>query len=274
MDLDAVITFKRVLKEENITNEDKMLLISAINNDNIDINLSIIDNLKLINKDGISADDLFFYLDDFLGKCDHYLEVPIYLLLLARDDLRDLLISAYKRLSLKEESVLVISEEIFKYLESENNQDCEQIVYFFNNLLAVRKPDNYQIFQNSFSVISYVYKNLASIYNGCNIYNKALITTLISFGYIDLEMMSQTFSDNYSCIGEFIKELLDHELYMYIKTMFNTRTVSSDLAVFIKNTINDYLSDYQDNPRFKHFIISFNDKLDNIIKKKVIINRH
>lgn len=274
MDLDAVITFKRVLNEKNITTADKMLLASAINNANININLSIRDNLKLIDKNGISLEELFLYLKEFIGNDDEYLDVPIYMLFLEKKDLWNLLLAAYKIANLSEESLLIIGKNIFKYLDSQSNSDTEELIQFFNNLLSVKRPNNYKLFQASFSTEPFVYSNLDDIYNGSNKANKLLLVTLISFGYIDLSLLSLAVGNDYSYVESFIKELLDHKLYGYVKIFINAKTVNEDLALIIKEIISNYSLGNEENYRLEQLILILNSKLDNIIEEKKTLNRH
>lgn len=274
MDLDAVITFKRVLKEDTISIADKMLLSSAINNKNIDINLSITENLNLINKDGISLEELFLYLKEFIGDKELYTDVPIYMLFLEKRDLWDLLLNAYKKNDLDEKSVLYIGENIFKYLDVKDSKNIDDLVSFFNSLLSIRKPENYELFQNSFSFEPFIYANIDDIYTGSNSVNKSLLITLISFGYISLDLLNNSIDDSYSYIEIFFKELLNRELYTYIKIFINSRTVSKDLAIIIKDIINEYASCDEKNQRLEHFLNTINSKLDDIIFDKKVINRH
>lgn len=274
MDLDAVITFKRVLREDEITMADKMLLSSAINNRNIDINLSITENLNLINKDGISLEELFLYLKEFIGDKEAYTDVPIYMLFLERSNLWDLLLNAYKRYTLSEESILNIGETVFSYLDYKNNDNYDELVNFLNSLLSVRKPNNYELFQNNFSTQSFVYNNIDDLYNGHNSVNKSLLTTMISFGYVSLDLLNSVVGEGYSYIESFITELLNRELYAYIKIFINSRTVGKELASIIKDTINEYAVCCEENRRFERFVTTINSKLDNIIQEKKIVNRH
>lgn len=274
MDLDAVITFESVLKKDNISTADKMLLSSAINNRNIDINLSIKQNLNLINKDGISITELFLYLKEFVADKSSYVDVPIYMLFLEKRELWDLLVNAYKKFSLKEEAVLDISKAIFKYLENSDILNEEELLTFFNSLLSVRKPEDYKMFQNIFSIEPFIYENIDEIYNGSNGIRKSLFITIISFGYVNLQLLNDMVDDSYSYIEFFIKELLNHDLYAYVKIFINSRTITPDLAVVIKNILDEYKIKGEGNYRLKHLINTINDKLDSIIDDKKFISRH
>lgn len=274
MDLDAVITFKRVLKEKEIKMADKMLLLSAINNRNIDINLSIKENLNLINKDGIAIEELFLYLKEFIGDKEPTDDVPIYMLFLEKSALWDLLISAYKKSNLREEAVLAIGEAIFKYLDNEEIHNNEELLVFLNSILSVRKPADYLLFQRSFSIEPFIYAIIDEIYNDGNSAKKSLLITLITFGYIDFYLLNRTVDDSYSYIESFIKELLDHELYAYVKIFINSRTVNRDLAVVIKDILGEYVSPHGYSHRLELLIDHINNKLDTIIQEEKPKSRH
>ncbi len=273
MEIDSIITFKRVLREQTVNNIDKMMLSSAINNKNIDINLSINENLRLINKEGISLEELFCYLEEFLGNKDDYLNVPLFMLLLERKKLWDLLLNAYKRDNLSEESVLVIGEHIFDYLD-DNSATCnDELITFFNSLLSIKRPVNYEIFQKSFSIRPFIFANIDDIYSDNNSVNKSLLVTLISFGYINLDLLNFAIDDSFSYMELLFRELINHELYGYVRIFVSEKTISQEAAIIIKNVVNEYEVKARDNKRLENFILSINEKLDSIIREEGL-NRH
>lgn len=262
MEIDSIITFKRVLRKQLISKEDKMLLSSAINNNNININLSINENIRIVNKDGISLDELLFYLEELLGSRENYLDVPIYELLLEKSDLRDLLLNAYKKNYLSEESALAIALLAFEYLEK---NDSLELVNFLNHLFSIKGPSDYELFQQQLSVCPFVYGNLDDIYNGTNEANKSMLVSLISFGYINLDILSFTVDNSYTYIENFFRDLINNGLYGYVRVFVNNRTVSKELALIIQDVVNSYQDKASEDKRLDHFIKSMNEKISNIV---------
>lgn len=66
MDFDALVNLKHIVSSDNIADVDLMLLKSAINNGNIDINLSISGNLDAILNSDVSNSVFTNYLGEFV----------------------------------------------------------------------------------------------------------------------------------------------------------------------------------------------------------------
>lgn len=252
MDFDAIVVFKRVLSKTDINENDKLLMSSAINNENIDINLSIRDNLKIAQEDDISLEEFKTYLMEFMDNNDDYLNTPIYLLLLQKKELRKLLLLAHKIQVLDDKSLLDIIESILLYMNIADEKDYPELANFLNDLLSVRRTTNSSLFQSSSIIKAFIISNHDSLSSDLskvvgltsiqNFYDRLIILKLFSYGFANFSF-AEVYDPSIDGLSAIIEPLLKKRSYGHLRLVINTKTINSDDALRVKELIINHLNE-------------------------------
>ncbi len=266
MDFDALVNLKHIVSSDNIADVDLMLLKSAINNGNIDINLSISGNLDAILNSDVSNSVFTNYLGEFVGCSDYVLNTPIYRLFLDRKCFCSLLLVAVEKKVVADSIYADIIISLFKQINSARDENLFELALILKDMFSVKHHVDYSLFNDVSVIVEYICNNNYCL--SCNTEDmpklvvKELIMKIFSYGYVH-------FSDLFNYLNDFmfvrmlVYALFDNNEYAYLLSLINNRMLDRESASALKTIVIEYssTSDVKNN-----LIDSILTKLDNIVQ--------
>lgn len=264
MDFDALVNLKHIITSDNVTNVDLMLLKSAINNNNIDINLSISGNLDVILNSDVSESVFTTYLSEFIGCSDYLLNTPIYQIFLKNKCFYPLLLLAVKKKSLTD----YVYSDVIVNLFREVSCGCdhsEEMILFLKDMVSAKHHVDYSLFSDVSSIVLYICNNINCL--ACDsedisiIVAKELIMKLLTYGYVHFSDLF-AFSNDSMLVRMLVYALFDSYEYAYLLSLINNRMLDLESASSLKIIVDEYALN---NGVKSNLIDSILNKLDNII---------
>lgn len=246
MDFDALVNLKRIIVSGNVTDTDIMLLKSAINNGNVDINVSISKNLDKIFEENIDNSEFMTYLEEFINCADFYLNTPIYKLFLSNISFYPLFITSLNKKVLKNEAFKEIIVFLFNVLNgSLKNNYLELALMIKDIILATGKVFDIG-FDDRDVFLDFICKNIDVFSNDDigleSIVNREIIIKLFSYGYINFSHLYD-YANSESLIKIFVYSIFDLGEYSYLLSLINDKMVQDNICDILINIITDYVSE-------------------------------
>lgn len=266
MDFDALVNLKHIITSDDVTNVDIMLLKSAINNGNIDINLSILGNLDVILNSDVSESVFTTYLSEFIGCNDHLLNTPIYQIFLKNKCFYSLLLLAVKKKSLTDCVYSEIIVSLFKEISSCESDYLEEIVLLLKDMVSAKRHVDYSLFSDVSSIVLYICNNIDCL--SCDsgdifrLVAKELIMKLLTYGYVHFSDLF-AFSNDSMLVRMLVYALFDSNEYVYVLSLINNKMLDQESAKSLKIIIDEYVST---NEVKNNLIRSILNRLDRIIQ--------
>lgn len=267
MDFDALVNLKHIVTSNNVTNVDIMLLKSAINNGNIDINLSISGNLDVILNSGVSDSFFTTYLSEFIDCNAYLLNTPIYQIFLKNRSFYPLFLVAVRRKTINDSVYSDIIVSLFKEISFLRDDDLEDIILILKDMVSIRHHVDYSLFSDVSSIVLYICTNIDCL--SCDnadtfkLVAKELIMKLLTYGYVHFNDLL-AYSSDFMIVRMLVYALFDSNEYAYLLSLINDRMLDKESASSLKIIINEYVSN---NEVKNNLIGSILNKLDKIIQK-------
>lgn len=247
MDFDALVNVKRIIATNSTVKTDLMLLTSAINNHNVDINLSIRANIDIIREFEVDNHEFMTYLSEFAGLNEELLNTPIYALLIKNSAYWQILLSSLKSGLLVDETYTAIVRYLFELISNVKEEELNIYITFLHDILSVKKVKFIRDETINQDIVNFIISNIDSI----EYTNEEVCSTLIIKSII-IKMFIQgivSFSDLFFCgkhefilVQYIIESLLDIGEYYNIYAILNHMSVDIDTAPvlvnILKNSIN------------------------------------
>lgn len=269
MDFDALVNVKRILSSDKISQTDIMLLTSAINNENVNINISIQDNLDIIQKQDINNNEFMIYLNEFIGVNQEFLNTPIYKFFLKRKPLWTLLLIALKMKLLNGEVLSDIIKYFFSLLPNLEQDEYLECLVLINDFLSIKKISNIKKIDNPDSIIEFISHNLdcleaVSYEETYQLICKNIIIKLFSLGFISFSDSESYAIDENEFVISVISPFLNQDEYYYLISIINENTVDIATLSVIRETLLKYISSHTISKEANQVINKILENLDEI----------
>lgn len=270
MDFDALVNLKRIITSDIVTNTDIMLLKSAINNRNIDINISIAKNLDLLSTSDINNQEFMTYLGEFIDCDDAFLNTPIYILFLSRRCFYSLIYVSLSKGFMDEEVYIDIINRLF--IKKTDLESLEEDSVFIKDMISKKGKISLDNKVNKDLLIEYALRNIDSLTSDADeLYsavNKSIILKLFSYGYINFTDIYY-YSGNDSLMKIFIYSLLDMKDYSYFLSLLNEKGLSIEVIPYVESAISEYKENNETNEKMIEIILRRIKILENNVNKEL-----
>lgn len=249
MEIDALLLLKKGLKDFKITESEFLVINSYVNNNNVNINLSIRDNALSIVEENESLEDNAV-IADILNTEESYVDVPIYSLFLQNVRLRTFLISAPSKRVLTEETVLNIVEVTLQGIDAITvESEIDNIIGFLMEFLHKHRLVKESSIQKSQIINGFVKKYESVVITErdrkddnfhSNFYRRMLLYKLFSCNYatFDYNQILNPESEE-NGVETIVRPLLDTRSYGHLRLMINNITLSEENVLILINVIKD-----------------------------------
>lgn len=267
MDFDALVNLKRIITSSEVTDTDIMLLKSAINNGNVDINVSISQNLNSVFKENINDAEFMTYLEEFINCSDYYLNTPIYMFFLSKRCFFPLLSVALNKKVMLETTYNDVIERLFQILSEPVNEEELLLEVFIKDVIMSKGKVSYDSITNKSIIMDFIVKNMDVLGNlGVttmeSVILKDILFKLLSYGYVHFSDFI-IYADNDSLIKMFIYAIFDAGEYSYLLSLINDKMVNRETSVMLINAICEYSKDNEVDQQLSCIIL---EKLEAIKK--------
>lgn len=255
MELDAIFMLIQITKDGIKEHNNLLIMESYIYNKNIDINLSIRENIHLFIQEN---DDMSnSTIDNILSSDEKYYDVKIYNLLLEDIKMRYFLINSLKKKLLTDESILNIIETILTGTQDiEYSVSRDEILRFLVNFLSNIKAVDKRKMRESLIINTFVKNSISLLVNNSNsskpssrssFFDSIVLYKLFSGGYasfyynqvIDPESEEKGIED-------IILPLVRTRSYGHLRLMINKSTIRKEDLGDLKEAIKKGLREFYD----------------------------
>lgn len=254
MEIDAIFMLIKMLKDDDSLRNDFLVMESYICNKNIDINLSLRENIGIIlNEDEDLTNDS--RIADIVNSEEKFLDKPIYSLLLGDAKMRSFILEAENKKLLSEDTVLDIVEMIIMGIEAiEDSVNREQTIRFLMEVISRYRVRVKSKIQSSPIINAFVkkYENITTMERGRGknfqdgFYYRILLYKLFSCGYVTFDynqVLNPESEEN--GLETLVVPLIESRSYGHLTMMINKITVNKNVS-FFKNILKQGLSHLYD----------------------------
>lgn len=247
MDFDALVNVKRIIENDSTVKTDLMLLTSAINNRNVDINLSIRDNIDIIREFEVDNHEFMVYLSEFVGLNQELLNTPIYALLIKNNAYWLVLLNALKNGLLTDETYTAIIRYLFELMSNLKKEDIDIFVSFLHDALSVKKVKFIRDETINQDVVNFIISNIDSIdctseEDSSNITIKSIIIKMFMQGIVSFSDLFFFGKNEYVLVQYIIDSLLEFGEYYHIYAILNEKSVDINSAPVLISILTNSLS--------------------------------
>lgn len=254
MEIDAIFMLIKMLKDDDSLRNDFLVMESYICNKNIDINLSLRENIGIIlNEDEDLTNDS--RIADIVNSEEKFLDKPIYSLLLGDAKMRSFILEAENKKLLSEDTVLDIVEMIIMGIEAiEDSVNREQTIRFLMEVISRYRVRVKSKIQSSPIINAFVkkYENITAKERGRGknfqdgFYYRILLYKLFSYGYVTFDYNQVLNSESEeNGLETLVVPLIESRSYGHLTMMINKITVNKNVS-FLKNIVKQGLSHLYD----------------------------
>lgn len=255
MELDAIL----MLIQMNTTGPDAnslLIMSSYIYNANIDINLSIRENIELILKEDEEMRNNGV-INDILSSEIKYYDVKIYNLLLENTKMRKFLIGALKKNLLNKQSIIDIIETILTGVSSiERNSNRDQILQFLVEFISAKRMLAKDATQESLIINTFVKNTIPLLAD-----DKSTSKDKLHDSFFDRIVLYKLFANGYATfyydqilnpdsnengIEEIVLPLIRSRSYGHLRLMINKVTIKEEDIEELKLVIKRGFKEFYD----------------------------
>ncbi len=274
MEIDAVLMLVQMIRDDIVDDNSFLIMQSYINNKNININLSIRENARLIvlENEELGSNEK---IASIISSEDEYLDVPIYSLLLERKKIRNLLIYSSDKGNLEPKSLVDIIEAVLTGIECiDDDIEKSGIMRFLMDFLSKNRLKSRTDIQNSQIINAFVKKKVHLLFDDkrnnekCDkgFFDRMLLYKLFSCGYVTFDYNQILDSEStVNGLEEALLPLIENRSYGHIRLMINKVTVKAENIALLKETIKkgfrslyEYEPEVDDAKKDKDFITNIN----------------
>lgn len=236
MNLDAIILFYKKIDRLDYNEKDILLMSSAIMNGNIDINLSVRDNMLKYHEL-----DESFNPDTYLSKSDRNCDIPIYRVLLQDSDFFDILVNATNKGLINSESFRDMIECYLDAVDKVTDNDNDRVMVNVIKLLSLKLNVSKEVMQDSQIIREFIKNNLFALgmpkrkkNRNDVVSKKMIIIKLFRLGFVKFGLSN----DVLLTYQEVLQPLLDVCNYGQVKLVIYRDNVPCEDIDFVQDYIN------------------------------------
>ena len=247
MDFDALVNVKRIIANNSTVKTDLMLLTSAINNHNVDINLSLRDNIDIIREFEVDNHEFMIYLSEFVGLNQELLNTPIYSLLIKNSAYWQILLNALKSGLLADETYTSIVKYLFELITNLKDEEFAACIAFLHDVLSLKKVKFIRDETINQDIVNFTISNIDSMEYASegvcsNLVIKSIIIKMFVQGIISFSDLLFFGKNEFILVQYIIDSLLDIGEYYHIYAILNDKSVDEYTAPVLVNILTNSLN--------------------------------